>query len=111
MVARRPPWAPDRGFWCGPNMLSTLIVISICRLYNALENLNRRPRMAKRRSAPVAQPPQPGMGQSGALLTAAEAARELGVKPSTLYAYVSRGLLHSQAGADSRSRLYARDDV
>jgi citrate synthase len=49
--------------------------------------------------------------RSGPLLTAAEAARELGVKPSTLYAYVSRGLLHSQAGADSRSRLYARDDV
>jgi len=45
------------------------------------------------------------------LLTAAEAARELGVKPATLYAYVSRGLLHSQAGADSRSRLYTRDDV
>jgi citrate synthase len=59
--------------------------------------------MARRRSAARAR--------SGPLLTAAEAARELGVKPSTLYAYVSRGLLHSQSGADSRSRLYARDDV
>ena len=47
----------------------------------------------------------------GPLLTAAEAARELGVKSSTLYAYVSRGLLHSQSGSDSRSRLYARDEV
>ena len=60
--------------------------------------------MARRRSA--SRTPDPGP-----LLTAAEAARELGVKPSTLYAYVSRGLLHSQAGSDSRSRLYARDDV
>jgi citrate synthase len=59
--------------------------------------------MARRRSTARAR--------SGPLLTAAEAARELGVKPSTLYAYVSRGLLHSQAGADARSRLYARDDV
>jgi citrate synthase len=65
--------------------------------------LNRRSKVARRRSAARAL--------AGPLLTAAEAARELGVKPSTLYAYVSRGLLRSQAGSDSRSRLYARDDV
>ncbi|HVR28611.1 MAG TPA: citrate synthase family protein [Thermoanaerobaculia bacterium] len=49
--------------------------------------------------------------ESGTLLTAAEAARALGIKPSTLYAYVSRGLLHSQAGPDARSRRYPRDEV
>ena len=45
------------------------------------------------------------------LLSAAEAASELGVKPATLYAYVSRGLLRSHAGANPRSRLYPRDEV
>lgn len=45
-------------------------------------------------------------------LTAAEAARRLGVKRPTLYAYVSRGLLRSTArGGATRERLYARDDV
>src|ERR1700730_1944550 len=32
-------------------------------------------------------------------LTTAEAAARLGVKPATLYAYVSRGLLHSERGS------------
>jgi citrate synthase len=59
----------------------------------------------------VTSPPRRRRGGRAALLTAAEAARELGVKPSTLYAYVSRGLLHSQEGPDSRSRLYPRDEI
>jgi citrate synthase len=46
------------------------------------------------------------------MMSAAEAAAALGVTRATLYAYVSRGLLHSQAGtARSRARLYAREDV
>ena len=42
------------------------------------------------------------------MLTAQEAARELGVSPATLYAYVSRGLLASEPGPDGRrARQYA----
>jgi citrate synthase len=44
-------------------------------------------------------------------LSAAEAAAELGITRATLYAYVSRGLLRSEPGADSRSRRYPRADV
>jgi len=45
-------------------------------------------------------------------LTAAQAAAELRVTPATLYAYVSRGLLHSEPVAGrSRERRYAREDV
>lgn len=39
-------------------------------------------------------------------LTTAEAAARLGVKPSTLYAYVSRGLLARIAGPDGRSSRF-----
>ncbi|HEY7084623.1 MAG TPA: citrate/2-methylcitrate synthase [Hyphomicrobiaceae bacterium] len=45
------------------------------------------------------------------LISAQEAARRLGVKPATLYAYVSRELLRSAPGADSRSRRYYAEDV
>ncbi|HKT08397.1 MAG TPA: citrate synthase family protein [Gemmatimonadaceae bacterium] len=45
-------------------------------------------------------------------LSAAEAARALGVTRPTLYAYVSRGLIRSQPGpGSSRARRYPRDDV
>ena len=40
-----------------------------------------------------------------------EAARLLGVKPATLYAYVSRGLLESMPGARGRARRYRRADL
>jgi citrate synthase len=39
----------------------------------------------------------------GSLLTVQEAADRLGVKPATLYAYVSRGLLGRERGPDGRS--------
>src|SRR5262245_48405801 len=45
------------------------------------------------------------------LISAREAAKRLGVKPATLYAYVSRGLLRSAAGQDSRARRYYADDI
>jgi citrate synthase len=45
------------------------------------------------------------------LISAREAARRLGVKPATLYAYVSRGLVRSQPGPDTRERRYYADDV
>ena len=47
-----------------------------------------------------------------AWIDAAEASRLLRVSRSTLYAYVSRGYVRSQATAGpSRERLYSRDDV
>ena len=45
------------------------------------------------------------------LLTAAEAARRLGVKPATLYAYVSRGVLSRGKAADGRASLFHADEV
>jgi citrate synthase len=45
-------------------------------------------------------------------LTATEAAAELGISLPTLYAYVSRGLIRSEAaGGSRRDRRYRRDDV
>ena len=44
-------------------------------------------------------------------LTVEEAARLLGVKPATLYAYVSRGLLRSYREGMKRQRLYRRAEV
>lgn len=44
-------------------------------------------------------------------LTAQEACDVLGVKPATLYAYVSRGVLKSYRQGIKRTRLYRRDDV
>ena len=40
------------------------------------------------------------------LLPTSEAAARLGVKPQTLYAYVSRGLLHRTVAMDGRSSLF-----
>jgi citrate synthase len=44
-------------------------------------------------------------------LTSREAARRLGVSAATLYAYVSRGLLRSEATDGQRERRYRADDV
>jgi citrate synthase len=44
-------------------------------------------------------------------LTAPEAARELGVRRQTLYAYVSRGLLTRHPGEDRRTSLYDAVEV
>ena len=44
-------------------------------------------------------------------LTAAQAAQRLGVKPATLYAYVSRGVLRRDRAADGRSSLFDSDEV
>jgi excisionase family DNA binding protein len=44
-------------------------------------------------------------------LTVKEAARLLGVKPATLYAYVSRGILRSYRQGIRRQRLYRRAEV
>jgi excisionase family DNA binding protein len=44
-------------------------------------------------------------------LTVDEAARLLGVKASTLYAYVSRGVLRSYREGTKRQRLYRRAEL
>src|SRR5574341_339203 len=45
-------------------------------------------------------------------LTAQEAAGELGITLPTLYAYVSRGLIRSEAtGSSKRARRYRAEDV
>jgi citrate synthase len=45
------------------------------------------------------------------LLTTEEVAILLGVKPATVYAYVSRGLLTSRRNADGKNSLFAKADV
>src|ERR671915_1367736 len=50
------------------------------------------------------------MGE-GRYLTAGQAAEELGVSLATLYAYVSRGMIRSEAVGRSRSRRYRAEDV
>jgi citrate synthase len=44
-------------------------------------------------------------------LTVAEAARRLGVKPATLYAYVSRGVLSRVRAPDGRTSLFGAEEV
>lgn len=48
---------------------------------------------------------------TGGYLTAPEAARILGVKPHTLYTYVSRGLIRSVAQLKRKARLYYHEDI
>ncbi len=44
-------------------------------------------------------------------VTVAQAARRLGVKPPTLYAYVSRGVLRSHRAPDGRTSLFDATDI
>lgn len=44
-------------------------------------------------------------------VSAADAARRLGVKPATLYAYVSRGTLTRQRSADGRTSLFDAEEI
>ena len=50
------------------------------------------------------------MTEASPYLTAQEAAAALGVRPQTLYAYVSRGLIRSEA-AERRERRYHAEDI
>lgn len=49
--------------------------------------------------------------ESRGKLTTQEAARRLGVKPATLYAYVSRGLITRERSRDGRGSLFRTADV
>jgi citrate synthase len=52
------------------------------------------------------------MQQDERYMTAQEAARRLGIKTATLYAYTSRGMLHSESVPGmTRVRRYLREDV
>ena len=51
------------------------------------------------------------MTRDSQLLTTDEVARLLGVKPATVYAYVSRGLLTSQRNADGKASLFAKPAI
>ncbi len=58
-----------------------------------------------------ARPPDRPAGD-GRTCSAQEAAQTLGISLATLYAYVSRGLVRSEAGAgSSRARRYHREDI
>ena len=48
---------------------------------------------------------------SATRITTAEAAARLGVRPETIYAYVSRGLLTSHLADDGRSSLFDAQDI
>jgi citrate synthase len=45
------------------------------------------------------------------MLTTEQVARRLGVKPATVYAYVSRGLLRSERNADGKASLFRADEI
>ena len=45
------------------------------------------------------------------MLTTQQAARRLGIKPETLYAYVSRGLIGRERAADGKGSLFSAADV
>lgn len=47
------------------------------------------------------------MRTENSYVTVAQAARRLGVKPETLYSYVSRGLLHRSTADDGRTSLFS----
>lgn len=51
------------------------------------------------------------LGDGGGRIGTQEAARRLGVKPATLYAYVSRGLLDSRRAAGGRGSTFDPDEV
>src|ERR1044071_7460503 len=51
------------------------------------------------------------MNPEHVMLTTDEVAHRLGVKPATVYAYVSRGLLPSRRNASGKASLFAKADV
>src|SRR5208282_3442430 len=58
----------------------------------------------------IQYPDEPG-GPMTDFLTAAEAADRLGVKPATLYAYVSRGVLTRGRASDGRGSLFDAGEI
>ena len=65
----------------------------------------------KKPSQPAIAGPPAVTAEGDELLGARAAAQLLGVKPQTLYAYTSRGLLHSIPSATGRARRYHRAEL
>jgi citrate synthase len=63
----------------------------------------------KNRVERVPLPPKEGTAQN--YVTAEQATQALGIKPASLYSYVSRGLIRSILRPGTRARLYYREDV
>jgi citrate synthase len=55
--------------------------------------------------------PEPEDSTPADYVARSEALRTLRIKPQTLYAYVSRGLIRRQRGPDGRQSLYNRHDI
>lgn len=66
-------------------------------------------RIGKKERAASGATERPGAAREA--VSAVEATRLLGVKPQTLYAYVSRGFVRRVAGAAGRESLYVRADL
>src|SRR5258708_5697321 len=68
-----------------------------------------------RRTGPPRTPTRPSRAlenyMSAEWITAAEAAQRLGVKPASLYSYVSRGVLNRRRAAGSRTSLFSASEV
>jgi citrate synthase len=60
---------------------------------------------------PDFRPAGPGGDRVTEFLTALQAAQRLGVKPATLYAYVSRGVLRRDRAPDGRGSLFDSEEV
>jgi excisionase family DNA binding protein len=91
-------------------LVCSLLTIAVPRPYTGHEtNTTRR---AKGEAALSPQQEADMIVMDGEeFLTAQETCALLGVKPATLYAYVSRGMLHSYRQGIKRMRLYRRNEV
>ena len=67
------------------------------------------PRAVKNKVPRLPLPPREGVAQT--YVTAGQASSTLGIKPASLYTYVSRGLIRSIVQPGNRTRLYYREDV
>jgi citrate synthase len=76
--------------------------VNIDRLINYRRTMRERTEAARGRTMEE---------RASGLLSSAEASRRLGVKPETLYAYVSRGLLRRQRAPDGRRSFFDPAEV
>src|SRR5688500_17819603 len=82
----------------------SVAIVTICAfLLVPLSTLPRRPELVNIEESTLTD--------STRFLTSAQAAARLGVKPATLYAYVSRGLLVRHKASDGRTSLFDPTDI
>src|ERR1700712_4119788 len=98
-------------------MIPELVLINDESTINLVEStfkLTQDKRMTKRPHPPGREKSagvSPVLADEEELLDARAAAQLRGVKPQTLYAYTSRGLLRSLPAAAGRARRYLRTEV